>query len=165
MTQVTRRDAIKLGAFLALSSTVTVPFVKQQKDKAQQASLATAEKIPIMCNMCGAGCGLYLVRGEQGQFYVEPNLEHPQPGLCARAAASIQLWNHPLRLKKPLKNTGEKGNPKFQEIDWETALNEISAKLKDIISKYGPESVVFTYHDFYSWHTKSYSTCLLLSQR
>jgi thiosulfate reductase/polysulfide reductase chain A len=152
MTQVTRRDAIKLGAFLALSSTATVPFVKQQKDKTQQASLATAEKIPIMCGMCGAGCGLYLVRGEQGQFYVEPNLEHPQPGLCARAAASIQLWNHPLRLKKPLKNTGEKGNPKFQEIDWETALNEISAKLKDIISKYGPESVVFTYHDFYAWH-------------
>ncbi|QOJ79171.1 molybdopterin-dependent oxidoreductase [Infirmifilum lucidum] len=151
MSEITRRDAIKLGALLAAASAVKWPVSLVVKPPEQEQSLAVEEKVPVMCNMCGAGCGLYFVR--KGKvMYFEPNLEHPQPGLCARAASSIQLWNHPLRLKKPLKRVGERGEAKFQEVDWETALNEISQKLRDIVAKYGPESVVFTYHDFYAWH-------------
>ena len=138
-----------LTAAAAATSVLKLPPKPQQEAPAAQAG--GEERVPVMCNMCGAGCGVYLVK-RNGTMYVEPNLEHPQPGLCARAAAAIQLWNHPLRLKKPLKRVGERGEGRFQEIDWETALNEISAKLKEIVSKYGPESVVFTYHDFYAWH-------------
>jgi anaerobic selenocysteine-containing dehydrogenase len=145
--KISRRSFIALATTLSAASLIKIPWKPSEK----QASSRTEGKIPIMCNMCGAGCGVYLVN-RNGKMYVEPNLEHPQPGLCARSAAALQLWNHPLRLKKPLKRMGERGEGKLQEIDWETALNEISSKLKEIISKYGPESVVFTYHDFYAWH-------------
>ncbi|AET34038.1 molybdopterin-containing oxidoreductase family protein [Pyrobaculum ferrireducens] len=57
------------------------------------------------------------------------------------------MWNHPLRLKRPMKRVGEK----FVEVDWDSALNEIAAKLKEIVEKYGPESVVITRHDVHSW--------------
>ncbi len=36
---------------------------------------------------------------------------------------------------------------KFVEVDWDTALNEIAAKLKEVVEGYGPESVVITRHD------------------
>jgi anaerobic selenocysteine-containing dehydrogenase len=146
---ISRREFLALTAAAAAVSVLKLPPKPQQEPQSAQAG--GEEKIPVMCNMCGAGCGVYLVK-RNGTMYVEPNLEHPQPGLCARSAAMIQLWNHPLRLKKPLKRVGERGEGKFQEVDWETALNEISSKLKEVISKYGPESVVFTYHDFYAWH-------------
>ncbi|ABL78519.1 molybdopterin-containing oxidoreductase family protein [Thermofilum pendens] len=151
MAELTRRDAIKLGALLAIASSLNLPVKVQRPSREVEASAATA-RIPVMCSMCAAGCGILLVKEGNGTVYVEPNLEHPQPGLCARAASALQLWNHPLRLKKPLKRVGERGEGKFQEVDWDTALNEIATKLKEIISKYGPESVVFTYHDFYAWH-------------
>ncbi len=151
MPEITRRDAIKLGAFLAAASAIKWPVSLVVKPPQQPQSLAAEERAPVMCGMCGANCGLYFVK-RNGTMYIEPNLEHPQPGLCVRPASALQLWNHPLRLKKPLKRVGERGEAKFQEIDWDTALNEISQKLREIIAKYGPESVVFTYHDFYSWH-------------
>ena len=47
------------------------------------------------------------------------------------------IWNHPLRLRKPLKRIGEKGEGKFKEITWDEALNEIGAKVKDLVQKYG----------------------------
>ena len=146
---LTRRDFLALTATAAAASILKLPPKPQQEPQSAQAG--GEERVPVMCNMCGAGCGVYLVK-RNGIMYVEPNLEHPQPGLCARAAAAIQLWNHPLRLRKPLKRVGDRGEGKFQEIDWETALNEIAAKLREVVSKYGPESVVFTYHDFYAWH-------------
>lgn len=145
---VSRREFLTLTAAIGASTILKLPPRVQPESHTAQ---TVEQKIPVMCNMCGAGCGLYLVK-RNGTMYVEPNPEHPQPGLCARSAAALQLWNHPLRLKKPLKRVGSRGEGKFQEVDWDTALNEVSSKLKDIISKYGPESVVFTYHDFYSWH-------------
>jgi anaerobic selenocysteine-containing dehydrogenase len=62
------------------------------------------------------------------------------------------MWNHPLRLKKPLKRVGNRGEGKFQEVDWDTALNEAAAKLREIAEKYGPEAIAFTRHDYLSWH-------------
>jgi anaerobic selenocysteine-containing dehydrogenase len=51
-----------------------------------------------------------------------------------------------LRLKKSLQKVGDK----FVEVDWDTALNEIAAKLKEVVERYGPESVVTTRHDVHS---------------
>lgn len=85
-------------------------------------------------------------------MYIEPNPNHPQPGMCARPASALQIWSHPLRLRKPLKRVGKRGEGKFEEIDWDTALNEVATKLKEIADKYGPESIAFTRHDHMSWH-------------
>lgn len=145
--ELTRREFIALGTAAAAASVLRLP--ERQHEKSE---LLAGEEIrkPVACQMCSGYCGMYFVK-RNGKMYFEPNLEHPVPGLCARAAASLQLWNHPLRLKKPLKRIGERGEGKFQEVDWETALNEISAKLREIIQKYGPESIVITYKVTHAW--------------
>ncbi|MGC8974556.1 MAG: molybdopterin-dependent oxidoreductase, partial [Thermoproteus sp.] len=40
----------------------------------------------------------------------------------------------------------------FQEVDWDTALNEAAAKLKEVADRYGPQAIAFTRHDHMSWH-------------
>ncbi|MCC6059531.1 MAG: twin-arginine translocation signal domain-containing protein, partial [Thermofilum sp.] len=78
---ISRREFLALTAAAAAVSVLKLPPKPQQEPQSAQAG--GEEKIPVMCNMCGAGCGVYLVK-RNGTMYVEPNLEHPQPGLCAR---------------------------------------------------------------------------------
>ncbi|MEM4650428.1 MAG: molybdopterin-dependent oxidoreductase [Pyrobaculum sp.] len=142
-----RREFLKLAGTVALtSSAFGVVKVMASPEGAEEATPGAERVAPVMCGACGAGCGLLFVeRG--GKQYLLPNLEHPQPGMCGRPASALQMWNHPLRLKKPLKKVGDK----FVEVDWDTALNEIAAKLKEVVERYGPESVVITRHDVHSW--------------
>lgn len=108
---------------------------------------------PVACTMCGAYCGL-LALTKDGQptdeksVRVLPNPGHPQQGYCGRAAQAMWVWNHPLRLRKPLKRVGERGSGKFQEVSWDEALDGIAKKLKEIVNKYGERSVVATSHTY-----------------
>ncbi len=110
-------------------------------------------KHPVACTMCGAYCGILAMRKEgepisEKTVRIFPNPGHPQRGYCGRSAAAMWVWNHPLRLRKPLKRIGEKGEGQFKEVTWEEALNDIAARLKDIVQKNGESSVVSTSHSF-----------------
>jgi len=143
--ELQRREFLKLvGTAAVVSSAFGVVHVTSAS---QQAAAPSGERIvPVMCGGCGAACGLLFVE-RNGRRYLLPNSEHPQPGMCGRPASALQMWDHPLRLKKPLKKVGDK----FVEVDWDTALNEIAAKLKEVVERYGPESVVITRHDPHRW--------------
>ncbi len=84
--------------------------------------------------MCGALCGIQVVKVDGRIAYVGPLDGHPQRGLCGRAASTTWLWDSPLRLRRPLKRVGERGEARFQEVDWDTALNEIAAKLREVVA-------------------------------
>jgi len=143
--EIQRRDFLKVVGTAALLGTALGAVSTLSRE--QSASAISSERvIPVMCGACGAGCGLLFVE-RNGRRYLVPNLAHPQPGMCGRPASALQMWNHPLRLKRPMKRVGEK----FVEVDWDSALNEIAAKLREIVEKYGPESVVITCHDAHSW--------------
>ncbi len=77
-----------------------------------------------------------------------PNPSHPQRGCCARGAGAMWTWDNPLRLRKPLKRVGERGEGKFEEISWDQALTEIAHKVKAIVEKDGERAVSMTTHNF-----------------
>jgi anaerobic selenocysteine-containing dehydrogenase len=106
------------------------------------------------CFMCGANCGLMALTkqvagGEQAgkHVYLLPNAGHPQRGYCGRGASSLYVWNHPLRVKTPLKRVGARGEGKFEPVSWDQALDEIAARLKANVAAKGERSVVLTSHD------------------
>ncbi|TVR89237.1 MAG: twin-arginine translocation signal domain-containing protein [Trueperaceae bacterium] len=110
-----------------------------------------------ICHQCGAGCGLTaLLKGRgnaavsEEDILVLPNQhpDHPQRGYCGRGATAMFTWNSPLRLRKPLKLVGPRGSGEFQEISWDQALDEIAAKLREIVERDGARSVAMTTHDF-----------------
>lgn len=74
-----------------------------------------------ICHQCGAGCGLTgLVKkgmppGEDAMLIL-PNQhpDHPQRGMCGRGATAAYTWNSPLRLRKPRKRVGERGEGRYE---------------------------------------------------
>ena len=111
------------------------------------------EAHPCACNVCGGYCGLLALHKKGAPVSREtvrimPNPSHPQRGCCARGAGAMWTWDNPLRLRKPLKRVGERGEGKFEEISWDQALTEIAHKVKAIVEKDGERAVSMTTHNF-----------------
>ncbi len=175
--------------FLGTAATASVAAALAQKGWLDAAAFISDEGVDVdglkssgydirhtICHGCGAACGLTALinknaRTPDGQpdfvLFGNEHPDHPQPGICGRGASSVSTWNSPLRLKKPMKRTGERGSGDFEEISWDQALEEISVKLKKIIERDGPESFAVSRHEFKtegSWLTTALNTPNLIGQ-
>ena len=108
---------------------------------------------PVACNMCGGYCGMLAMHknGTEPSFdtvRIYPNPSHPQRGYCARGSSAMYVWNSPIRLKKPMKRTGGRGEGKFVEVSWDEALDDIAKRVKEIVEKHGEHAVAMTSHNF-----------------
>ena len=116
------------------------------------------EWIPSCCNMCGGQCGIlvHVVDGKVNK--IEPNNWNPNnysnistdffdgyteeygvkegAVICPKGNAGIAQLYDPDRVTKPLKRTNPDktlgADPKWQEIEWDQALDEIAAKMKTL---------------------------------
>ncbi len=61
---------------------------------------------------------------------------------CAKVTRDTELVHSPLRLARPLRRTGRKGEGKFAPIGWDEALDEIATRWKAIIAESGPEAIL-----------------------
>lgn len=114
------------------------------------------EWIPSCCNMCGGQCGInvHVVNGVVEK--IEPNNWNPNnytnissdwldgytdeagckegAAICPKGNAGIMALYDPDRLKTPLKRTNPDrsvgADPRWEEISWGQALDEIAAKMK-----------------------------------
>jgi formate dehydrogenase major subunit len=98
------------------------------------------EQIKTICGNCAVGCGFI---GEvQNGVWVgqEPWFEHPinQGSLCSKGAGAREHVVNEKRLRYPMKLEGGK----WKRVSWDTAMGEISSKLKDIRKKYGPDAMM-----------------------
>lgn len=98
--------------------------------------------IPTQCTRCYAYCAIRVrrVNGVAVEIEGEPNSKMgAEGGLCAKGLAGLQVLYDPNRLNVPLRRTNaEKGlfaDPKWKEITWEEALDEIVPRLRKIISE------------------------------
>ena len=92
-----------------------------------------------LCRMCDDRCGID-VRMEDGRVVdIRGNPDHPwsHGRLCAKARAAVDTVNHPDRLLRPLKRTGDG----WEELPLEQALDEIADLLRGIIDRDGARSV------------------------
>jgi molybdopterin-containing oxidoreductase family molybdopterin binding subunit len=88
--------------------------------------------------MCYNQCGIRGHRRDGTLVKIEGNPDNPigRGRLCARGLAGIQLLYDPHRVDRPLRRTNpEKGigvDPGWQEISWDEALDEITARLQKV---------------------------------
>lgn len=101
-----------------------------------------------MCEMCFWRCQLVgKVRdGSLVKLEGNPKSVENASAICARGNAGVKLLYDPNRLKYPMKNVGERGNPKWQRISWEEALDECGKRLKTVIEAHGPHAVCMYPH-------------------
>lgn len=168
--KATEQRGITRRQFLAGSATVAAGLLLAQKGWVDAQAFFGPDGIDVdgleragyrvrhtICHQCGAGCGLTALlkdtgsrRATEEDILVLPNQhpDHPQRGYCGRGATAMYTWNSPLRLRTPLKLVGPRGSGEFQQISWDQALDEIAAKLREIIERDGARSVALTTHDF-----------------
>lgn len=105
--------------------------------------LRTEIKKPL-CHFCHLHCGLRVHVEDGKAVKIEGDRESPlsKGFLCPKGLSALEHLYHPDRLKYPLKRAGEKGENKWQRITWDQALDEITAKLKELKAKHGPETLV-----------------------
>ena len=106
--------------------------------------------IPTMCGRCYALCSIWVhrVNGVAVEIQGEPDSSMgARGGLCAKGLASLQQLYDPNRLNVPLRRTNpEKGigvDPKWEEITWEEAYDEIIPRLKKVLED-DPKKLVTT---------------------
>ena len=98
--------------------------------------------INTTCGACYCGCGVRVQRINGVPVKIEGIPESTMggtgSGICGKGAASLMYYHDPNRIKKPLRRTNpEKGigiDPKWKEISWEEALDEIAERMKKILA-------------------------------
>jgi anaerobic selenocysteine-containing dehydrogenase len=107
---------------------------------------ATTTTVPTFCALCVSRCGATATIADGEFVALGPDPGHPTgQALCVKGKAAPEIVRHPDRLLHPLKRTRPKGNgdPGWQRISWDEALDTVAGRLRALASDHGPESVVF----------------------
>ena len=93
------------------------------------------------CVLCAQNCGLEIEVENNRIIKVKADKSNAKSeGYICRKGLNVAHHQHNAdRLKYPLKKVGDK----FERISWDQAIDEIAAKLKDIIGKHGPRSFAY----------------------
>ncbi len=103
----------------------------------------------VNCGICPSACRI--------DTYVENGkIASIEGKLCSKGAASRQYVYNKERILYPMKQTGEKGNGRFERISWGEAYGIIADRLLEIRESYGAQSAVF-----YAGYPKWYRPALL----
>jgi len=100
------------------------------------------EMVKSLCYFCHANCGVlaYVKDGDVIKIEGDPDYSN-QGGLCCRGTSALLHVNHPARVNHVLKRVGEKGEGKWEQIDYDQAIKEVAERLNKIKAESGAEAV------------------------
>ncbi|MDQ0589594.1 formate dehydrogenase subunit alpha [Variovorax paradoxus] len=135
-----RRSGLGVGVGLAAGQ-LTLMRKAEAAGDARPAAVG-AGKVEIkrtVCSHCSVGCASDAVVENGVWVRQEPVFDSPinLGAHCAKGAALREHGHGEYRLRYPMKLV----NGKYERISWDTALNEITAKLKELRQASGPDSV------------------------
>jgi anaerobic selenocysteine-containing dehydrogenase len=92
------------------------------------------------CNLCYVNCGLEVLVENDRIAKVRGDRDNPKSKgyLCNKAARIPFYAHHRDRLTTPLRRRADGG---FDAIDWDTAISEIAARLRDVVDRHGGKSL------------------------
>ncbi len=96
---------------------------------------------------CPDSCALEVSIGDDGDFSIEGSNDHPLTSgfICSKVSRFGRRVSHADRLLHPMRRTGKKGDGSFERISWSEAVEEITQRFGEIISKWGGEAIL-PYH-------------------
>jgi formate dehydrogenase major subunit len=135
-----RRSGLGVGVGLAATQLTLV----KKAHAAKGTSIDGTGKIEVkrtVCTHCSVGCATDAIVENGVWVRQEPVFDSPinLGAHCAKGAALREHGHGEYRLRYPMKLV----NGKYQRISWDVALNEITAKMKELREASGPDSVYF----------------------
>nr|MDT0659778.1 molybdopterin-dependent oxidoreductase [Micromonospora sp. DSM 115978] len=94
------------------------------------------------CVLCECNCGITIAVRDRTLASIRGDKQHPtSQGYTCEKALRLDLYqNGPHRLTSPLKRRPDGG---FTEIDWDTAITEITDRLGEIRARHGGDKIFF----------------------
>ncbi|WP_330181694.1 molybdopterin-dependent oxidoreductase [Nocardia sp. NBC_01503] len=100
---------------------------------------------PTACILCECNCGIQVLLGPDGRSFekIRGDKLHPaSAGYTCNKALRLDHYQNGRtdRLTTPLRR---RTDGEFEEIDWDTAISEITARMQEIGLRYGGESIFY----------------------
>jgi anaerobic selenocysteine-containing dehydrogenase len=114
------------------------------QDKATAAGRGQATVVlKSVCRSCHGGCGtlLHVRDGVLVKIEGDPQSPLSHGRLCPIGTVTVDIVNHPDRLKYPRRRVGRRGSGEWVRIGWDEALDEIAERLNTIRATFGPEAI------------------------
>ena len=134
---LTRRDFLKAGTIGGLATTVFGFDLAPAYAQLRELKIARATETRSTCPYCSVSCGVLIYTlGDKSKnvtpqvIHVEGDPDHPinRGTLCPKGASLQQDILNPRRLLKP--QVRRPGSDHWEDISWDTALDEISRRVK-----------------------------------
>ncbi len=127
---VSRRDFLKISGSTLLMGSLSAGLSPAEA-KERELRIKGAKETRTVCPYCSVGCGIIVHTKDGKVVYTEGDLDHPinEGTLCSKGASLYQIINNPLRLTKPKYRAA--GAAKWEEVEWDWALDEIAKRVKD----------------------------------
>jgi formate dehydrogenase major subunit len=134
-----RRSGLGVGVGIAASQLTLVKKATAADGKGAAIGEGRIEVKRTVCTHCSVGCAIDAVVENGVWVRQEPVFDSPinLGAHCAKGASVREHGHGEFRLRYPMKLV----NGKYERISWDTALNEITAKLQDLRKASGPEAV------------------------
>ncbi|THB81584.1 MAG: molybdopterin dinucleotide-binding protein [Desulfobacteraceae bacterium] len=93
------------------------------------------------CVLCAQNCGLEIRVEDDRMTKVRPDKSNPRSrGYACRKGLNVIHHQYPIdRITEPLKRVKDR----FEPISWDQAIDEITAKMKNIVDDHGPRSLAY----------------------
>src|SRR5436853_1429744 len=140
MTEITRREFLKLGAagaagmaFVPLANPLGFD-VAAAKKRALDLRIAGAKEVHSLCPYCAVGCSLVAytkeVNGKTELLQIEGEPDSPvnEGRLCPKGATAMQLATSSRRVEKPLYRAP--GSANWEEKSWDFMLDKLAHNIK-----------------------------------
>ncbi|MET9489499.1 molybdopterin-dependent oxidoreductase [Nocardia sp. NPDC006630] len=100
---------------------------------------------PTACILCECNCGIQVLLGPDGRSFekIRGDKLHPaSAGYTCNKALRLDHYQNGRtgRITAPLRR---RADGEFEEIDWDTAISEITARLREVGLRYGGESIFY----------------------
>ncbi len=154
MIEITRRDFLKATGGVTATAAVAAALSQPGKSLTQiHAAVAGYDAVreehtvPSVCLLCPSGCGMRGRIVDGHLVKLEGNPLHPinLGALCPKGQAAPELLYNPDRIQGPLRRIGERGEGKWEPINWETALSMVTERLQKLRDQGYPERFAFLY--------------------
>ncbi len=106
--------------------------------------MSVIKSVKSTCSYCGVGCGVVVSQHSNGTLSLKGDESHPSNKgmLCSKGMnLHYTAMDNTDRLLYPQIRMGR--NHPFQNVSWDTALDQTAQVFKTFIQKYGPDSVAF----------------------
>ena len=146
--KMTRRTFVKVSAGTAAAAAAAPRLLQAMEQELggkdfNPVDLAERKAIPINCHVCNIQDGAIAFVENGRVVKLEGNPEHvsTRGRLCAKGNAGMWYSYDPDRILYPLKRVGARGEGKWKRITWDEALNEVAAKLAEVLDKGEPNEI------------------------